>query len=126
MKTFLCTAFLAVVATGFTAVSPSSAHPPGRIYAGYGNGPHDYLPHWHRTDTAFGSVYWYGNGLHDYLPHDHTISPWDGVRSYGYTPFGPTRSYNGFPYANGYYGSYPGGYSSPYFYGGYSPYPYGW
>ena len=81
-------------------------------YAGYGNGLHDYLPHWHRTNTPFGPVYWYGNGLHDYLPHNHSISPWGGVRSYSITPFGPTTSYNGFPYYGGY---------TPY-YGGYTPY----
>jgi hypothetical protein len=89
------------------------AHSPWEVYAGYGNGAHDLAPHWHETLTPYGPVYWYGNGPHDLLPHEHTVSPWDGVRSYHYTPLGPTRSFNGQPYYGGYYGGY-----TPY-YGGY-------
>jgi hypothetical protein len=109
MRAFMLAAVLAVAGLGFAVAGTAAAHPPGRFYAGYGNGPHDYVPHWHRTDTFFGPVYWYGNGRHDYLPHDHSVSPWGGVRSYSITPFGPTRSYNGFPYYGGstpYYGGY--------------------
>jgi hypothetical protein len=120
MRSFMLTAILGVAGLGFAAAGTAEAHPPGRLYAGYGNGPHDYVPHWHRTDTFFGPVYWYGNGPHDYLPHDHSISPWGGVRSYSFTPFGPTTSYNGFPYSGGYYGGYIPYFGS--FYGGYAPY----
>src|SRR4051794_39241930 len=28
----------------------------------YGNGGHDLQPHWHTTQTPFGSFGWYGNG----------------------------------------------------------------
>jgi hypothetical protein len=136
MRAFILAAVLGVAGLGFAGVSTAEAHGRGGFYAGYGNGPHDYLPHWHRTDTAFGPAYWYGNGLHDYLPHHHSASPWGGVRSYGITPFGPTRSYNGFPYYGGYtpyYGGYyGGGFSGGGYYGGYAPYyggyygSYGW
>ena len=117
MRAFTLAAVLAVAGLGFAAAGTAEAHPPGRFYAGYGNGPHDYLPHWHRTYTAYGPVYWYGNGPHDYLPHHHSVSPWGGVRSYSPTPFGPTKSYNGFPYYGGYYGGglYGGGYYGAYY-----------
>jgi hypothetical protein len=104
----------------FTA-DRAAAQPPYGYY-GYGNGMHDFAPHWHQTNTLFGSVYWYGNGPHDFRPHDHGYSPWGGVRSYSYTPYGATKSYNGFGYSNGYYNYRPyynyGGYYGP----GYSPY----
>ena len=117
MKAF---AFAAVFAAGlgFAGAGMADAQGPGRFHGGYGNGPHDYAPHWHRTNTPFGPAYWYGNGLHDYLPHHHRVSPWGGTRSYSLTPFGPTKSYNGFPYSGGYYGGPYGGN----FYGGYAPY----
>jgi hypothetical protein len=115
MRAFLLATVLGVAVLAFAAAGKAEAHGPrGGIYAGYGNGAHDFAPHWHQTYTPFGSVYWYGNGPHDYLPHNHTISPFSGVRSYSYTPFGPTTSYNGFP-GGGYYG---GGYYG----GGYGPY----
>ncbi len=116
MRTFLLAAILGVALLGFAGAGTAEAHGPGGAYAGYGNGAHDYLPHWHQTRTPFGPVYWYGNGPHDYLPHHHSFSPWGGVSSYSPTPFGPTKSYNGSPYYNnygGYYGGYPpyvGGY----------------
>jgi hypothetical protein len=126
MRAFML-AVLGVAGLGLAATGAAEAHEPGKLYAGYGNGPHDFVPHWHRTRTPFGPVYWYGNGPHDYLPHNHSISPWGGVQSYTITPFGATKSYNGFPYSGGYYGGfYPGSY-----YGGYVPYyrgydPWGW
>ena len=122
MRAFIRAAILGVAVLGFGTAGKVEAHPPGGFYAGYGNGLHDYAPHWHRTYTPFGPTYSYGNGLHDSLPHNHSISPWGGVRSYGVTPFGPTKSYNGFPSYGGYYG----GYAQPYggYYGGYVQ-PYG-
>jgi hypothetical protein len=125
MSKLTMTAILGAAALMFTGVGTAEAHGPGRRYAGYGNGLHDYLPHWHRTDTPFGSAYWYGNGPHDFLPHHHSVSPWSGVRSHSFTPFGPTRSYNGFPYSGG-YAPYSGGYVpylGGYYGGGYVPYP---
>ena len=125
MRAFILAAILGIVGMGFAGAGKAEAHPPGKFYAGYGNGAHDYVPHWHKTRTPFGSEYWYGTGLHDYLPHHHSTSPWGGVRSYSITPFGPTKSYNGFPYSGGYYGGgYYGGYAPYYgdYYGGYTPY----
>ena len=105
---------LAAAAFGFGFAGTTQAgpgHHPGHVGGHYfGNGYHDTVPHWHKTRTPFGSVRWFGNGVHDYLPHGHRVSPWGGVRSYSHTPFGPTKSYNGFPG----------------FYGGYYGYPYGW
>jgi hypothetical protein len=125
MRAFLPAVILGVAVLGFAGAGKAEAHPPGKFYAGYGNGAHDYLPHWHKTGTPFGPVYWYGNGLHDYLPHHHSVSPWGGVRSDSITPFGPTKSYNGFPSYGGYvpyYHGYYGGYAPYYggYYGGYS------
>ena len=128
MRTLILGAILGVAGLGFGAAGTAEAHGPRRAYAGYDNGPHDFVPHWHRTETPFGRVYWYGNGPHDYLPHHHSISPRAGVRSYSITPFGPTKSYNGFPSYGGYYGGgYYGGYIPNYggyrpYYGGYTPY----
>jgi hypothetical protein len=128
MRAFTLAAALGVAVLGLAGAGTAQAHGPGGFYGGYGNGPHDYLPHWHRTQTPFGPVYWYGNGLHDYLPHHHSVSPWGGVRSYSLTPFGPTKSYNGFPYYGGYAPYYGGGYAPYYgnYYGGYAPYYGGW
>lgn len=120
MRTFMLAGILTVAGFGFTVAGTAAAHEPGRAYAGYGNGAHDYVPHWHQTNTPFGSAYWYGNGPHDYLPHHHSVSPWGGVRSYSTTPFGPTRSYNGYPYSGSYYGGYAPYYGG--FSGGYTPY----
>ncbi len=113
MRTYLLAGLVGVALLGFAGAGQVSAHEPNRGYAGYGNGAHDLVPHWHQSMTPFGPTYWYGNGPHDLLPHQHSISPWGGVRSYSNTPFGPTKSYNGFPYYGGYspyYGSYYGGY----------------
>ena len=122
MRALVLAAFGAA-ALGLAAPSRASAHDPagpGWSYPGryYGNGAHDLTPHWHKTRTPFGPTYWYGNGPHDLLPHQHRVSPWGGVRSYSYTPFGPTTSYNGFP---GY--GYSGGYSG---YRGYGGFGYGY
>ncbi len=69
------------------------AYNPGFSY--YGNGGHDFQPHWHTTQTPFGSFAWYGNGAHDLLPHEHTNSPYGGYRSYSPSPFGGvTTSYH--------------------------------
>jgi hypothetical protein len=120
MRTFTLAAVLGVALLGFAGAGTAQAHGPGGLYGGYGNGAHDLLPHWHQTLTPFGPTYWYGNGPHDLLPHHHGVSPWGGVRSYSPTPFGPTKSYNGFPYSGG-YAPYYGGYT-PYGGGGYAPY----
>lgn len=127
MRAFILAAVVGIGALAF-AGGKAEAHGPRGHYAGYGVGRHDLRPHWHRTDTPFGSVHWYGTGRHDYLPHHHRVTPY-GVRSYSYTPFGPTTSYHRPRYHGGYYGgygSYYGGYSGyrPY-YGGYSG-GYGW
>jgi hypothetical protein len=111
MRAFIVAAVLGLVGLGIAA-GTADAHGRVRFYGGFGNGYHDVVPHWHRTDTPLGSVYWYGNGVHDYLPHHHSVSPWGGVRSYSITPFGPTTSYNGYPYFVApyrYYGGYYGG-----------------
>jgi hypothetical protein len=126
MRAFILAAILGIAVFGFAGAGKVEAHPPGQVYAGYGNGAHDFVPHWHRTNTPFGSVYWYGNGPHDYLPHNHSVSPWGGVRSYSATPFGPTKSYNGFPYYGGYAPYYGGGFYGGGYYGGYAPYYSGW
>lgn len=121
MRILVLTTAVAIAVLAAWPAGRAEAHGPGPAYAGYGNGAHDYLPHWHQANTPFGPVYWYGNGLHDYLPHHHSASPWGGVQSYGVTPFGPTRSLNGFP---PYGGAYYGGYAFPY--GGYGPGFGGW
>jgi hypothetical protein len=121
MRRHTLTAVFGAAVLALAGAATAEAHEPGHGYAGFGNGMHDYQPHWHRTDTAYGSVYWYGNGPHDFVPHQHSVSPWGGVRSYSYTPFGPTRSYNGFPYARGYYGGGYVPYSGGYYGGGYAP-----
>jgi hypothetical protein len=102
MRRFILAAVLGIAGLGF-AGSKAQAHEPGV-------GAHDLAPHWHRTWSAFGPVYWYGNGVHDVLPHSHSYSPWRGINSYSQTPFGPTRSFNGYPYSGGYYQGYYGGY----------------
>ena len=66
----------------------------------YGNGGHDYQPHWHTTQTPVGSFAWYGNGAHDLQPHEHTNSAYGGYRGYSPSPFGgvTTSYYNSTPY----------------------------
>lgn len=66
---------------------------PGGYYRGYyGNGGHDFQPHWHTTQTPFGTRMWYGNGPHDYVPHQHSRTPWS-YQGYSNTGAGPTTSY---------------------------------
>lgn len=114
MRSFILAAGLGLFGLGSLGAGQARAHePPG----GFGRGAHDLVPHWHKTYTPFGPTYWYGSGLHDVLPHRHSVSPWGGVRSYSLTPFGPTKSYNGFPAHGGYYGAYGGSY-----YGGHGGY----
>jgi hypothetical protein len=71
---------------------------PTRQY--YGNGGHDFQPHWHTTQTPAGSFAWYGNGAHDAQPHEHTQSAYGGYRGYSPSPFGgvTTSYYNSTPY----------------------------
>jgi hypothetical protein len=65
----------------------------GGGYGGYyGNGGHDYQPHWHTTQTPFGQNNWYGNGPHDFVPHQHARTPWS-YQGYSDTGAGPTTSY---------------------------------
>jgi len=66
----------------------------------YGNGGHDFQPHWHTTQTPGGSFAWYGNGAHDLQPHEHTQSAYGGYRGYSPSPFGGTTTsyYNSTPY----------------------------
>ena len=66
----------------------------------YGNGGHDYTPHWHTTQTPGGSFATYGLGAHDFAPHEHTNSPYGGYRGYSPSPFGgvTTSYYNSTPY----------------------------
>jgi hypothetical protein len=116
MKSFILAGGLALAGLAFAGSSQAQAHDPVGGY--YGNSRHDLAPHWHKTYTPFGPTVWYGNGPHDLMPHSHSASPWGGVRSYGNSPFGPTKSYNGFPG----YSPFPGGYGS--YYGGYSGYGY--
>ncbi|HET6575374.1 MAG TPA: hypothetical protein VFG68_17335 [Fimbriiglobus sp.] len=121
MRSLLLSA--AVVAVLLVAApGRADAHGPPRFGRNFGNGPHDTVPHWHKTLTPFGQTYWYGNGLHDVLPHSHRVSPWGGVQGYSFTPFGPTKSYNGFPHSSGYFG----GYGYPSFGGGYFGYSSPW
>jgi hypothetical protein len=114
MRSFVLAAVLGLATLGWIAVAPASAHGPfgpGYGYPGYGvpgygppaygyygNGGHDFVPHWHRTTTAFGTFMWYGNGPHDYLPHHHVRTPFS-YRGYSVTPFGATESfYPPYPY----------------------------
>ena len=59
----------------------------------YGNGGHDFQPHWHTTRTPFGSFQWFGNGRHDSRPHEHSQTPY-GIKSYNGGRFSDTRSYS--------------------------------
>jgi hypothetical protein len=64
---------------------------PGFSY--YGNGGHDFQPHWHTTQTPIGSIGWYGNGAHDFQPHVHTQTPF-GITGYSGGLFQQTQSYS--------------------------------
>ncbi|RUL87024.1 hypothetical protein [Tautonia sociabilis] len=59
-------------------------------YGYYGQGGHDFAPHWHTRRTPFGGFGWYGTGRHDYRPHGHTVTPY-GIESYNSWR---TRSYS--------------------------------
>ena len=112
MRSLLLSTALGLAAAGLGAPSTAQAHEPGHQHGGpiYGGpGYHDLAPHWHKTRTPFGYVYWYGNGPHDYRPHAHRYTPWGGLRSYSHTPFGPTTSYHGYPPHGGYRPLYPRG-----------------
>jgi len=64
----------------------------------FGNGGHDFQPHWHVTQTPYGPSTWYGNGPHDLVPHQHSQTPWS-YQGYSNTAAGPTTSfYNPQPY----------------------------
>lgn len=115
MRSSLTLAALGVLALGLTAFTPATAHAQRRFgislgyssggfapyggfayggtYGGYGGiRYHDVTPHWHRTDTLYGSYRWYGTGPHDYTPHRHYSTPYGGVGVH-YHPYGVTRSY---------------------------------
>lgn len=64
----------------------------GQFGSYYGNGGHDFQPHWHVTQTPFGANAWYGNGPHDAMPHQHTRTPWS-YQGYSNTGAGPTTSF---------------------------------
>jgi hypothetical protein len=111
MRSFAVAAVLGLAVLGLAAVAPAHAHGgygPGYGFGGYyrapaygyyGNGGHDFVPHWHRTTTPFGTFMWYGNGPHDYLPHQHLRTPYS-YQGFSATPFGTTQSfYPPYPYA---------------------------
>jgi hypothetical protein len=120
MQTMVLAGILAVGSALGLAGSPAKAQGfggyPGGYYGGgyyggayggynpgfsyYGNGGHDFQPHWHTTQTPVGSFAWYGNGAHDLQPHEHTNSPYGGYRGYSPSPFGgvTTSYYNSTPY----------------------------
>lgn len=58
----------------------------------FGNGGHDFQPHWHVTQTPYGPSTWYGNGPHDLVPHQHSQTPWS-YQGYSNTGAGPTTSF---------------------------------
>jgi hypothetical protein len=96
--------------------SSVSAHPPG-VYDEYyyGNGAHDFVPHWHFYNTPSGTYGYYGLGGHDFAPHGHYSREYvPPHRDYYPAPYGYSS-----PYSYGYPGSdrYPPGYPAPYGYG---------
>ncbi len=124
MKPFVIAAVLGVAALGFVDVTSAQAQgwgPPAYGWGGYngswggyygapaygyyGNGGHDFAPHWHQSTTPYGTYSWYGNGPHDFQPHSHVQTPYSYQGS-SVSPWGYTQSF------------YP---NSPY---QYSPYPY--
>ena len=64
---------------------------PGSVY--YGNGGHDFVPHWHTRQTPFGSYSYYGLGRHDFRPHAHVETPY-GITGYSNGRFSSTQSYS--------------------------------
>ena len=110
MRSFVAAAVLSLGALAFVGVSSSQAqypYGPGYGYPGYynppvtgyyGNGGHDYVPHWHQTTTPLGTFNWYGNGLHDVLPHQHIQTPYS-YQGFSARPFRFTQSfYQPYPY----------------------------
>lgn len=71
---------------------PSYGWNGGGFRSYYGNGGHDFVPHWHQTQTPFGSYSWYGLGGHDFQPHVHTQTPYS-YQGYSFSPWGATQSY---------------------------------
>lgn len=63
---------------------------PGQVY--YGNGGHDFQPHWHTRQTPFGGYSYFGLGRHDFRPHAHVETP-QGITSYSNGRFSSTQSY---------------------------------
>jgi hypothetical protein len=115
MKSFMIAAIVSLVTIGGirTMSNVASAHEfdgNGGGYGGYaggigggygsyyGNGGHDATPHWHQTNTPYGSSMWFGNGAHDFQPHMHSYSP-NSYQGYSSSPWGNTTSY---------YSQYPG------------------
>jgi len=98
MRILALTTLLAGAAVLGSFPAPAHAgdrhHHHGYRYYGsyYGNGGHDFQPHWHVTQTPFGARVWYGNGPHDFVPHHHSYSPWS-YRGYSITGAGPTTSF---------------------------------
>jgi len=83
---------------GFRAYGGGGFGNQGQFGSYYGNGGHDFQPHWHVTQTPFGANAWYGNGPHDLVPHQHSRTPWS-YQGYSNTGAGPTTSfYNQRPY----------------------------
>lgn len=76
---------------GAQAHGPKHGRPGNSSYY-YGMGEHDFVPHWHKTQTPFGTYRWFGLGQHDFVPHEHRVTPWS-YKGYSYTPWGATRSY---------------------------------
>ncbi|MBA3313945.1 MAG: hypothetical protein H0T47_11765 [Planctomycetaceae bacterium] len=110
MRRLLSLSLLAFGMAAVTAPGTADAHDRfgGYGYGGYGygggfggyygNGGHDFQPHWHTTRSQFGSYQWFGNGPHDYAPHHHTYSPWS-YEGHHVSPFGVTTShYPRYPY----------------------------
>lgn len=110
MRSFVTATILSLGILVFACVSSSQAHGPyGPAYGYpgyypppvtgyYGNGGHDFVPHWHQTATPFGTFTWFGNGPHDYLPHQHVQTPYS-YEGYSVRPFRFTRSiYSPYPY----------------------------
>lgn len=109
LRSIFLSAVLVLAGLGLFAAEPSMADARPRIqyrhgynftpnwytmpYSSYyGQGAHDFYPHWHNTSTPLGTFSWYGNGPHDYVPHAHTQTPYS-YRGYSYTPWSYTESY---------------------------------
>ena len=62
-------------------------------YNYYGNGGHDFQPHWHTKQTPIGNFSYYGQGAHDFRPHAHTETSY-GITSFNGGYFSNTQSYS--------------------------------